>query len=342
MTTSLARYVAMNPTIKMPFKTYQIGSVFRDGPIKLGREREFWQGDADVIGSRSMMAEVELISILTSVFRELEIPFVIKINNRKILNGILKQAGIKDVKGALITLDKLDKIGKTGIEKEMKDKGYTPTQIKKVLSLISDKTTLSSLKKNLIDEEGKEGIRELEDIFNYLKLLKIKEIIFDISLARGQAYYTGTVIEAYAKKSTVGSSIAGGGRYDQMVGNFIGGGREIPAVGVSFGLIPLLEVLKNKKPYIKKTVAQVLVLPINTEKQSILIAQELRTRGVSVDFALISKGVSKNLEYANSLGISTVLIIGENELKKKKILLRDMISGSEQLLNLDQVIKKLS
>src|SRR3989344_7338552 len=110
MTTSLARYVAMNPTIKMPFKTYQIGSVFRDGPIKLGREREFWQGDADVLGSRSMMAEVELISILTSVFRELEIPFVIKINNRKILNGILKQAGIKDVKGALITLDKLDKI----------------------------------------------------------------------------------------------------------------------------------------------------------------------------------------------------------------------------------------
>ncbi|MDP3989978.1 MAG: histidine--tRNA ligase [archaeon] len=341
MTTSLARYVAMNPTIKMPFKSSQIGPVFRDGPIKLGREREFWQCDVDVVGSRSMMAEVELISILTSVFRELEIPFIIKINNRKILNGILNQAGIKDVKGALIALDKLDKIGQVGVEKEMRDKGYTPSQIKKLFSFISDKTTLSSIKKNLTDEGGKEGIRELEIILNYLKLLKIKEIDFDVSLARGQAYYTGTVIEAYATKSTVNSSIAGGGRYDQMIGNFVGGNREIPAVGVSFGLTPLMEVLKNKTPLTKKTVAKVLVLPINTEEKSILIAQELREKGISVDFALISKGVSKNLEYANSLGISKVLIIGENELKKNKVLLRDMVSGTEQLLSLAQAVKKL-
>src|SRR3989344_5380639 len=194
-TTSLARFVAQNPTLKMPFKVYQCGSNFRDGPTKLGREREFWQEDADTIGTPSMLAEAEQIALLCDVFRQLNFKFVIKVNNRKILNGILKQSGIAEVREALIAIDKLDKIGKPGVADELKQRGYGKAQSDKVFSFLTKGATVSSLKKKITDEEGKQGIAELEELFGYLKIVKIKEIEFDLSLARGQAYYTGTVIE---------------------------------------------------------------------------------------------------------------------------------------------------
>src|SRR3989344_8978952 len=225
-TTSLARFVAQNPNIKMPLKVYQVGSNFRDGPIKLGREREFWQADADTIGASSMLTEAEQIVLLCEVFRKLEFKFVIKVNNRKILNGILKQSGITEVREALIAIDKLDKIGKVGVSDELKQRGYSKSQIDKVFSFLTKGVTPSSLKKKITDEEGKQGIAELEELFGYLKIVWAKEAEFDLSLIRGQAYYTGTVLEAFLKNSTITSSIASGGRYDQMIGNFMGGGRE--------------------------------------------------------------------------------------------------------------------
>ncbi len=341
MTTSLARHVAQNPTLKMPFKVYQVGAVFRDGPIKLGREREFWQADADTIGASSMLAEAEQIALLVDVFRQLKFEFVIKVNNRKILNGILKQSGINEVKEALIAIDKLDKIGKAGVADELKQRGYSKAQMDKVFSLLTKGTTLASLKKKVKDEEGKQGLAELGELFGYLKTMGVKEVEFDLSLARGQAYYTGTVIEAYLKNSTVTSSIAAGGRYDQMIGNYMGGGREVPAVGVSFGLTPIMEQMKVQNKLKEKTPAKVLVIPINVTDEALKIAQELRKNGIDTDFALGKKGVSKNLEYANALGIPYVAIIGEEELKKKKVMLKEMNSGTEQLLSLKDLIKKL-
>jgi len=337
MTTSLARYVADNPNLKLPLKVYQIGQVFRDGPIKRGREREFWQADADTLGSKSILADAEQIAVLYSVFKELKFNFVIKVNNRKLLNGILNQVGIKDKKEALISIDKLDKIGEKGASKELQEKGYKPIQIKKLFSLLNG--SLREVKKKVTDEEGSEGINELQELFSDLKQMGVKAE-FDISLARGQAYYTGTVIEAYLKKNAITSSIAGGGRYDEMIGGYVGGGRNIPAVGVSFGLTPIMEALKLQQEMNKRSLAQVLVLPINTIKESLQVCQELRENEIKVDLAML-KGVSKNLQYANALGIPYVVIIGENELKKKKVLLRDMNSGMEQMLTVKQVVSKL-
>ena len=340
LTTSLGRYVAMNPNLKLPFKRYEIGRNFRDGPIKLGRAREFWQCDADTVGTTSMLAEAEQLAILNDVFKELNFKIVIKINNRKILNGILNQSGIRDVKEAIIAIDKLDKIGANGVGEELKQRGYSKKQIGAVLALVQKGIKLKDLKGKVIDEEGLQGIAEMEELLKYLKPLGVK-VEYDVSLARGQAYYTGTVLEVFLKNSKVTSSIASGGRFDNMIGGFLGGGRSIPACGVSFGLTPMMEEMKLRYKDSIKTPAKVLVIPINTNKDSLAVAQELRTSGINTDFAIGKKGVSKSLQYANALRIPFVIIVGENELKKDKVQLRDMETGEEKLLSVEQVIKKL-
>ena len=341
MTTSLARFVAQNPNLKMPFKAYQIGSIFRDGPIKLGRDREFWQADADTIGSSSMLAEAEQIAILADVFTELKFNFVIKVNNRKLLNGLLMQAGItKKTNEALIAVDKLGKIGKAGVSEELKGIGFDKGQISRLMDLLSKKYNM--LSKDISNPQWNEGKQEIEELLKYLKTMKLdKSVELDLTLVRGQAYYTGTVIEAYLRKSSIASSIAAGGRYDSMVRGLKGeSGLEVPAAGVSFGLTPIIEQIKLQNELKVKTLAKVLVIPINTVEKSLMIIQELRQKGISASFAL-GKGVSKNLEYAGSLGIPYVLIIGEREIKEDKVLLRNMETGEETLLKVDKVIKLL-
>ncbi len=340
LTVPLARYVAMNPTLKMPFKRYEIGSVFRDGPIKAGRMRQFWQCDADIIGTKSMLADAEIISLLEDGFNKLNLDVVIKVNNRKLLNGILEQAGIKNKDEAIISIDKLAKIGVNGVSAELKEKRYKPKQIKQIFELIQEKITLKQLKNKIVTEEGKEGIKELESVFSYLKQLGVKKVKFDVSLARGLAYYTGTVFEVFLKKGKITSSLAAGGRWDKMIGNFLGNNRIVPAIGASFGLVPIIESLKEKQEFREKTPSQIYVIPIKTVKQSLEIVQNLRENGIKTDFDLNGRGMSKNLQYANALGIPYVLIIGERELKKGKVLLRDMQSGDEQLLSVKQVITK--
>ncbi len=338
LTVPLARYVSSNPTLKLPFKRYQVGRVFRDGPIKLGRTREFWQMDVDTVGTSSMLADAEIVAITDSCFDKLGLKVVIKINNRKILNGILEQAGIKKKEEAIISIDKLNKIGKGGVEKELLERKFTKAQVKKVFSIISEGVSLKDLKKQITTEEGIEGLKEMEEVFTYLKQMGVKTAKFEVSMARGLAYYTGTVFEVFLKKGKITSSLAGGGRYDEMIGNFMGGGRVVPAVGLAFGLVPIVESLSSEDA---KTLTKVLVIPINTNKESLQIVQELRKSGVNSDFSLGKKGVSKNLQYASSLGIPYVIIVGEKELSKKKVLLRNMESGDESLLSLSGVIKKL-
>ena len=342
LTTSLARYIAQNPNIKLPFKRYEVGPNFRDGPIKLGRERQFWQCDADTVGAKSILTEAEQISILDSVFKKLNFKFEIKINNRKLLNGILNQAGIKKQKEAITSIDKLKKIGKEGVTKELLDKGYTKNQTNKVFKILKNEK-LKDLKKIITDESGKQGIFELEELFDYLKQLNIKSIKFEPSLARGQAYYTGTILEAFFTKSKSGitSSIASGGRYDNMIGGFIGGGRIIPAVGISFGLTSIVEELKQNVEQQTKRLTKVLVIPIKTEKQSLKIVQKLREKNINTEISLLKKGITKSLQYANSLNIPYCIIIGEKELSKNKVVLRNMITGDEKEITIKQIIKFL-
>lgn len=341
LTVPLARFMAMNPMLKMPFKRYEVGQVFRDGPIKLGRYREFWQCDIDTIGSSSMLADAEIVAVIGTVFQKLNLDVTIKVNNRKVLNGILEQAGIADKENAIIAIDKLDKIGKDGVAKELQERGFSKKQIDALFALVKENISLAELKKKLMSAEGVQGMLELEELFSYLKAMKISTVQFDVSLARGLAYYTGSVFEARLKKGQINSSVAGGGRWDTMIGSFMGGNREVPAVGVAFGIEPIMDTLRLEKKVKSKAAAQVYIIPINTISESLKTVQELRENGIAASFCLGKKGVSKNLEYASSLGIPYVIIIGEDELKKKKILLRDMNDGTEQLLAVKDVVTKL-
>ncbi len=381
LTVPLARYVAMNPTLKMPFKRYEVGRVFRDGPLKLGRYREFWQCDADIVGSSSMLADAECLAVIDAAFRKLGFAFVIRLNSRKLINGVLEEAGITEMKEkAIIALDKLGKVGAEGVRKELLERGFPARQVSRALSLINEKTTLAALSK-VQNESARQGVAELGELLNYCRGLGLRTVQFDASLARGLAYYTGTVFEAYLKKSQITSSLAAGGRWDGMIGKFMGAGRGsrsnkgdksrsdngdksinasnnaisasnayngfkiVPAVGFSFGLEPIMDALrldiKRQTKPLAKFLTWTYVIPIGIEKEALQVARQLRESGIRTSFALGKKGVSRNLEYANALSIPYVVIIGEDELKKNKVLLRDMNDGTEQLLSVKEVVLKL-
>src|SRR3989344_2187941 len=354
LTVPLARYVGMNPQIKLPFKRYQIGAVYRDGPIKLGRTREFVQCDVDIVGNSSPLADAELLILASRIFDRLNLRVEIKLNSRKILNAIMEMLDIpeKDKIEFILSLDKLEKIGAKEVKEELKKKGIkeydeiTPllsaTKIKSLDGLKDYVRKLFEKKnKKFENTEYENGFNEIGEILNYSKSLGIKNIEFNGALARGLAYYTGPVFEVFLKNSEIKSSVAGGGRYDEMIGKFLEGKNYYPATGISFGLEPIIKAMKLNKNEVKKTVTEVYVIPINTLKESLDIAEKLRKEGINVDVAFAKKGVSKGLDYANSLSIPYVIIIGEDELKKNKVKLKDMKSGKEKLLSVNEVIKKL-
>lgn len=347
LTLSLCRFIAMNPNIKMPFKRYEIGRVYRDGPIKLGRYREFWQCDVDVVGTSSVLADAEIIAIARDVFKNLGFDAVIEVSNRKLLNGILEGAGVspKLRMPAMISIDKLKKIGIQGVKKELREKGIKQEAIKKIIDILDVKgnnlTKIKKLKKIINNKTGKQGLDELEEIFQYLKSMKVDNAVFNPSLARGLAYYTGPVYEVFLKKSKVTSSVAGGGRYDEFIGSFLGRKTQIPATGISFGLEPITEAIKLRTKEFRKSVSKVYVIPIKTTQEALKVTQELRKTGIKTDIDVIGRGISANLSYANALNIPYVVIVGKEELKKKKVKLRDMKTGKEKLLTLKDLIKFL-
>lgn len=339
LTVPMCRFIAMNPNIKLPFKRYAIGEVFRDGPVEKARYREFTQCDVDVVGIKGMQADAEIIALTQRAFKKLGFDVIVKVNNRKLLNDLLENAGVKEDKleTVILSIDKLEKFGMETVENELKQKGIdknTLNNIKKITSIKgnnSDKIT--SIKKII---NNSEGLNEIDELLSLLNILKIN-VELDVSLARGLAYYTGTVIEVYLKNSTVKSGVCGGGRYDKMISSFIGKG-DFPAVGISFGLDRIYDAYIEKNKMQQKTVTKVYIIPINTFKDSLKIAEELRNENVNVDIDLTGKGPSKNLQYANSLGIPYALFVGENELKQGKVKLKDMKSGKEQLMTAEELV----
>ncbi|MBW2985523.1 histidine--tRNA ligase [Candidatus Woesearchaeota archaeon] len=344
LTVPFARFISMNPNIKMPFKRYQIGRVYRDGPIKLGRYREFWQCDVDIVGNKNMAADAEMLAIADSAFKKLNLKVIIKLNNRKILDGILAASGIKESKwiDAILSIDKLEKQGKEEVEKELNKKGIKET--KKIFNLIgkkdSNKKTFANLKKTLTSDIGKQGIKEMQELLNSLKSFDVN-VDFDPSLARGLAYYTGPIYEIFLEDYNIESAAAGGGRYDDMIGKFIGK-NDYPAAGISFGVEVITEALKMAKRDSRKSIVDLYIIPINTTDESIKIAKELRNAGIKTDIDLAGKGPSKNLGYANSFGIPYVLFVGSDELKKKKFKLKDMKTGKEECLSINSIIKRFT
>jgi len=353
LTVPFARYVAMNPNLKLPFKRYQIGEVFRDGPIKLGRYREFWQCDVDIVGTKSMIADAELIKLALESFQKLKLDAYLEVNNRKLLQSLLVNAGvqIKDLQNVIIVMDKLAKIGLEGVKEELLKiiKKDSVAKIVKILEIDGTPTQMFEKLEPLIKGmEAREALDELKELFSYFNKKQRENIKFNLSLARGFGYYTGTVFEGFLRSSEVTSSICGGGRYNRMIGEFIGFG-DYPAVGISYGLDVIAESIKMGDPETKKTKVKIYIIPIKTTKdviqkstkEAIRVVDKLRAAGINTDMDLSLKAISKNLDYVDKMGIPYTLIIGKKEINQHRFTLRNMKTGKENLVNLDELIRKL-
>lgn len=348
LTVPFSRFIALNPNLKMPFKRYEIGRVFRDGPIKLGRYREFWQCDVDIAGCSSVRAEAELILLALDAFKELGLDAYIEVNNRKLLFGIMDYCDIpRELReSVIITIDKIKKQGIQIVKKELSEKGIKDESIEKIEEIFMARGTaqeiINTMRQLVTSEMGLEGVKELEELFSYLKFVKPESVILNQSLARGLGYYTGTVFEGFLNDSKMTSSICGGGRYDNMIGMYAENAREYPAVGISFGLEPITDALKLSGIEQRRSVTQLYIIPIKTFKESLVITTKLREAGLKVEIDLMDKGVSKNLDYANSLKIPFVAFIGDSEIVEQKIKLKNMHSGKEELVTLDEAYRIVS
>lgn len=349
LTVPLCRFVASNKLV-MPFKRYAIGSVYRDGPLKLGRYREFTQCDVDSVGASSMLADAEIISLACEFFSSLGVDCEFRLNNRKLLDGLLLQAGVGEqmLIPTILSVDKLEKIGAEGVVKELVEKGLAETTAKRVLQSFSQEASVDALKQ--LSQSGNElcrqGASELLLLCGFLQEFSCdKRVRLSLSLARGLSYYTGTVFEAFLRdKSKISSSLCGGGRYDNMVGNFVASttGRQqtIPAVGISFGLDVVCECLKNGFGSVPQNIssARVFVLPVGGEKFALRAISEFRQAGVNSSIDLLGRSISKNLEYAAKQGFSFACIVGKREADQQKVLMRDLLSGEEKLLSMNEAV----
>ncbi len=325
LTVPLARVVSSNPQVAKPFKRYQLGRVYRYDRPGEKRYREFTQADFDIVGSGSPIADFEVIAAAVEAmkafgFRKGE--FFVKVNSRPLLEKIVSKAGIQKetLKECFRCLDKLGKLGEKGVKKELGEKGFNAG----VLEIIKEKPSRQDIPKEfaaLLNLLEKEGLSEFVEL--------------DLSLARGLEYYTGMVFEVCVKGCP---SVGAGGRYDDLVGLY--GGQETPCVGGSFGIDRLLDLLEQKLEPVRRT--RVFVVPVGKEMQlpALKLAQKIRALGVNASMDLNARGISKNLDYANKLGIPFAAILGENEAKKKEFSLKDMNSGKETKVKLSD-LKKL-
>lgn len=351
LTVPFARYVVMHRNeITFPFKRYQIQPVWRADRPQKGRYREFFQCDADIVGSDSLINEVELIQIADEVFSCFGIRVSIKLNNRKILSGIAEIIGeAEKITDITVAIDKLDKIGLEKVNEELASKGIPQKAIEQLQPIIllqgTNEEKLNTLKTVLKDSEtGIQGVNELEYILNKLKIVEIRcELELDLTLARGLNYYTGAIIEVKALDVQIGS-ITGGGRYDNLTGIF--GLSGVSGVGISFGADRIFDVLNQLDLYPKDSIQNTQVLFVNfgeKEEAHILpLILKMRQKGISTEIFPESAKMKKQMSYADSNKIPYVAIVGENEINENKITLKDMTSGEQKSLTLEECISILS
>lgn len=330
LTVPLARFFAENgSSLPKPFKRYEVGRAWRDGPLKTGRYREFWQADADIIGVADVVAEAELLAMAQNVFKQLGVDSVLRFNNRKVLDGLLKKFGVlqKEWNSMLQSLDKLEKMGRSYVEKELVEKGLDRGVAKDVVEIVTKTKDLEDLFGVLDNEIGKEGIEELLRLQEYLVYLGVDTAEWDFSLSRGLDYYTGTVFEGFLVGSKMASSACAGGRYDGMIGSLTRSKEKVPAVGISFGLDSIMDGTDIKGD---RTVTKILVVPIKVLDYGLTIVQSVRNWGVNAEIDLMGRNVSKNLDYASKKGIKYVIIVGEKEEKDQNVTLRNMETGKQE------------
>ena len=345
LTVPFARFVAMNyGQLTFPYKRYQIQPVWRADRPQKGRFREFYQCDADVVGSESLWQEVELIQLYFKSFSELKVPVHIHINNRKILSGLAEFAGISEqLIDFTVALDKLDKIGSEGVIKELREKGIPDFAIEKVSFLFEtnrpSEETLQLLKKHFEGiETGIEGVEELEFVIQQCKNLGIADqLVFDITLARGLDYYTGAIFEVKAQQVEMGS-VGGGGRYNNLTEVF--GVKNIPGIGISFGLDRIYLVMQELHLFPENTVSKVQFLFTNYgEKETteaIKVMTKLRDKNISCELYPEAVKLKKQFTYAEKKEIPFIIFYGEQEIKEGKISMKNMETGEQNTLTLNE------
>ena len=344
LTVPFAKFVALNKNkISYPFKRYEISKVFRDGPIKLGRDREFTQCDVDVVGLSGQMIEAESLNLFVNAFNKLNIDIDIRYNSRNLMRGLIIASGIEDklISPTITIIDKMNKISKKELIDYLIDIGIVENQVNILLD--SFNLSLEELTKKYKDTSVKEliiGLEELNNLESYLKALKIdKYCTFTPTLARGQDYYTGNVFEVYEKNNKITSSIAGGGRYDNMITDFINDGNPYPAIGISFGLSSIYELLKDSKIFDNYSNIDLYIIPMETEKESLKLANDLRELGLKINVEMNKRKIKKCFEWADKNNIPNVLVLGENELSSGIIKIKNMTTGIEKEYKIDDIKK---
>jgi histidyl-tRNA synthetase len=347
LTIPFARYVVMHQNeITFPFRRYQIQPVWRGDNPQHGRYREFYQCDADIVGSDSLLNEAELVQIYDEVFSKLGVKVVIKLNNRKILQGLAEVVGLPDrMMDITIAIDKLDKIGENGVKEELLSKGIEGKKFEVIKIFFA--TKFDNLAAFFADSEtGKKGVEELQTIFNYLKNTQLNnKIEIDLTLARGLNYYTGCIFEVKVapEMNVKMGSIGGGGRYDDLTGSF--GLKGISGVGISFGADRIYDVLEELALFPENSVAttKIILLCFDTQAQlyAITVAKELRQAGIKTEIYADLAKVKKQLDYANKRQIPFVALIGSEEVEQKVLTLKNMQTAEQEKLSVLEVIKKL-
>ena len=347
LTVPFARFVVQHRNeISFPFKRYQIQPVWRADRPQKGRYREFYQCDGDVVGSDSLINEVELIQIMDEVFHRFGIRVCIKMNNRKILSGIAEILGAADkIVDITVAIDKLDKIGLDKVNEELREKGLSEEAISKLQPVImlsgTNREKIASLKEILATSEtGMKGIAEMEFILDRIEKLALRaELELDLTLARGLNYYTGAIFEVKALDVQIGS-ITGGGRYDNLTGVF--GMEGVSGVGISFGADRIFDVLNQLDLYPKDALQTTQLLFVNfgekEEAYLLPLVAKVRAAGIRTELYPESAKMKKQMSYADTKKIPYVAIVGETEMAEGKINVKNMITGEQQLLTVDELI----
>ncbi len=354
LTVPFARYVVMNQhEITFPFRRYQIQPVWRADRPQKGRYREFYQCDADVVGTNSLVCESEIIMMIDEVLQNLGITdFTIKINNRKLLTAITELIGEDGKEAAFcVAIDKLDKIGREKVEEELSNSGFSAKAISRLAPVFemhgSNNEIVNKLEPLFSDSDlGKEGISEIKETFGYLNNFGLSQsnVKLDLTLARGLSYYTGIIVEVQVNNSTIKSSITGGGRYDNLTGVF--GMNGVSGVGFSFGVDRIFDVMDDLDLFPKDFESSTKVLLLNFDevalKESLKVLAKLRAANIKSEVYPDAVKIKKQMNYANKKGVPFVLMIGEDEIAAGKYQLKNMNSGEQQKLGLQEIIGYLS
>lgn len=342
LTVPFCKVVGLNKGLSLPFRRYEIGKVFRNGPVKTGRSREFYQCDIDCVGIDNRYIEAEQICMAINTYHELGIDVYVKYNNRKLMSGLIKLSGIEDEKcdSVIGIIDKMEKVSREELRYMLREIEISDEKIDKLLDLFDKKIEDYQ---ELSDKNGliKEGVLEILEVNKYLSELGIiEDCRFTPTLARGLSIYTGIVFEFYDKLERLTCAIGAGGRYDKIITNFMDNGMAYPACGLSFGLEPIFYILKESNKDIRSI--DMYLVPLDTQVETLKLATLLRSKGYRVLIEMNKKKIGKCFEYAERENIKYVMIIGENEVSSQVYKIKDMEEKVEYTFSQDELLEYLA